>query len=53
MREIGRKPERERRGGWLRLGVWKTHFLLLYHLSPPFKQAILLTGEHHCLATSP
>lgn len=38
---------------WLNLGIWKTHFLLLYHLSPPLKQAITLTEMYLCSAACP
>lgn len=41
----GKKPWKRKEGKWLNLGIWKTHFPLLYHLSPPFKQAVTLLSS--------
>lgn len=49
----GKKTWKRKEGKWLNLGIWKTHFPLLYHLSAPFKQVITLTGMYHCSAASP
>lgn len=49
----GKKTCKKKKGKGLNLGIWKTHFPLLYHLSSPFKQAITLTTMYCCSAASP
>lgn len=49
----GKETWKRKEGKWLNLDIWKTHFPLLYHLPPPFKQAVTLTAMYCHAAACP